>query len=177
MLRNVMQILWSYLRQIPSPVWMSIFITALGILTSALWGPGYTAFSMDTAVISCVIGGLSIWLWIIQTTYFEWQTIRPYTPRPACTRDSKGNVIVSDEKILKWFTDTMLKNRDAKVLGVLAVYLVILIAGLTFINLKISKGIVVVINILMLIFYAYFAIILPIFYMVGENESSKERIN
>ena len=93
---------------LPMPVFMSIGVTVVGILFSAMWNPGGAVFSLSSVSISCLLGGLSMWLWILQRT-LEQQTVRPYVERPL---PSEGTI--SNRDILSWFRQTMLCDKHER---------------------------------------------------------------
>ncbi len=88
-------------------VGFSVLVTAIGILLSFLWGPGGTSFDARTASISCMLGGSSLYLWMLMVT-LERQKLGPYKPRPILKVNvPKGE---NDETITNWFYTSQLED-------------------------------------------------------------------
>jgi len=79
---------------------LSLVITLVGFLLGCIWSPGAALASIGTLSHSSVVGGLSLWFWILVVA-LSGQQVFPYQSRPrgaGATRNSQ------------WFRDTNLED-------------------------------------------------------------------
>ena len=145
----------------PWPVILSLVGVFIGLSATALWGPGSSKFSLHTASIICLVGGFSVWIWILQTVLIEDKSIRPFEPRPQASNRS------SDTEIGEWFRRTIADCNDRRwVLTRFLFYIVGLLCILALADIEGLKDYVDVIYIFSIMFYGYVGVVSPTRYMV-----------
>lgn len=149
--------------RIPMPVFMSITITIIGLVFGAMWNPGYTSFNLKAISISCMLGGFSLWLWILQRT-LEGQSICAYEGRPYPIGKK-----ISNKEIAEWFYRTLIDDvRERNSMfrwfwSYVGVFLVIL----AMINLETSNFVTNFLYIGSVAIYTFMGVGVPRHFMVG----------
>ncbi len=145
----------------PWPVILSLVGVGIGLFATAQWGPGGSKFSLHNASIICLVGGFSVWIWILQTVLIEDKSIRSYEPRPQASN------LPSDKEIVEWFRRTIADRNDRQwVLTRFLFYIVGLLFILALADFEGLKKYVDVIYIFSIMFYGYVGVVSPTKYIV-----------